>query len=64
MPKMKSKKAARKRFKLTGTGKIKRTRANRRHILTKRSQDRKRALRKGLVVHHADEARTRRMLEC
>ncbi len=64
MPKMKSIKAAKKRFKLLKSGKIKRTRANRRHILTKRNQDRKRALRKGLVVHHSDENRTRRMLEC
>lgn len=50
MPKMKSRKAVVARFKKTGTGKLKRTRPGRRHILTKKSSKRKRKLKKpGLV---------------
>ncbi|HIA11298.1 MAG TPA: 50S ribosomal protein L35 [Flavobacteriales bacterium] len=44
MPKMKTKSSAKKRFKLTGTGKIKRKHAFKSHILTKKSTKRKRAL--------------------
>lgn len=51
MPKMKTKKAFKARFKVTGTGKLKRTRPGRRHILTKKSSKRKRHLKKpGLVI--------------
>ncbi len=46
MPKMKTKRAAAKRFKATGTGKLKRNKAYKRHILTKKSTKRKRNLRK------------------
>ena len=46
MPKMKTTKAAAKRFKTTGTGKLKRNKAYKSHILTKKSQKRKRNLRK------------------
>ena len=46
MPKMKSKKAAAKRFKLTGSGKLKRSKAYKQHILTKKSAKTKRNLRK------------------
>jgi large subunit ribosomal protein L35 len=50
MPKMKTNKAVGKRFKVTGTGKLKRHRPGKRHILTKKSSNRKRKLRKpGLV---------------
>jgi len=45
MPKVKTKRAAAKRFKLTGTGKLKRSKAYKRHILTKKSAKRKRNLR-------------------
>ena len=62
MPKMKSKSGAKKRFKLTGTGKIKRKHAFHRHILTKKSMDRKRNLRAGTLVHEADEAGVRIMI--
>ncbi len=48
--KMKTKRAAAKRFKLTGTGKLKRNKANRSHILTKKSPKRKRNLRKPTTV--------------
>ena len=48
--KMKTKKAAAKRFKVTGTGKLKRNKANKSHILTKKSTKRKRNLRKATLV--------------
>jgi large subunit ribosomal protein L35 len=50
MPKMKTKKAAAKRFKVTGTGKLKRMKAYKSHILTKKSTKRKRNLRKATTV--------------
>ena len=50
MPKMKTTKAAAKRFKTTGTGKIKRNKAYKSHILTKKSQKRKRNLRKATIT--------------
>lgn len=46
MPKFKTKKAAAKRFKATGTGKLKRFKANKSHILSKKTTKRKRNLRK------------------
>ena len=54
MPKMKTCSSAKKRFKLTGTGKIKRKHAFKRHILTKKSKKRKLALRHSGLVHKAD----------
>jgi large subunit ribosomal protein L35 len=54
MPKMKTKSGAKKRFKLTGTGEIKRKNAFKNHILTKKETKRKRALtKKGLGARHA-----------
>jgi large subunit ribosomal protein L35 len=50
MPKMKTRKAVKARFKVTGTGKLKRTRPGRRHILTKKSANRKRHLAKARLV--------------
>ena len=50
MPKMKTSRAAAKRFKLTGTGKLKRAKAYKSHILTKKSTKRKRRLRTGTYV--------------
>lgn len=50
MPKMKTKKAAAKRFKPTGTGKLKRSKAYKQHILTKKSAKTKRNLRKPAVT--------------
>ncbi len=54
MPKLKTHKGAAKRFKITGTGKIKRNRANRRHILTGKPSKRMRALRKGTLVDETE----------
>ena len=62
MPKMKTKSAAKKRFRLTGTGKVKRGQAYRRHILTKFSRKRKRNLRGGVMVDVAQEAQIKAML--
>ena len=50
MPKMKTSRAAAKRFKVTGTGKLKRNKANHSHILTKKTTKRKRNLRKATLV--------------
>jgi large subunit ribosomal protein L35 len=50
MPKQKSHRGAAKRFKITATGKVMRSHANKNHILTKKSQKRKRKLRKSAVV--------------
>jgi large subunit ribosomal protein L35 len=60
--KLKSHRGARKRFKLTATGKIKRGHAMKRHILTKKATGRKRGLRKSTLVSDADAANVRRML--
>lgn len=54
MPKMKTKSSAKKRFKLTGSGKIKRKHAFKSHILTKKAKKRKRNLTKAGLVHDSD----------
>lgn len=54
MPKMKTHRGAAKRFKLTGTGKIKKANAGKSHILEKKSSKRKRNLRKSGLVSAAD----------
>ena len=63
MPKMKTKSGAKKRFKITGTGKVKRFRAFKSHILTKKHPKRKRRLRQATLVAHADERRIKRLLQ-
>ncbi|MCX8080309.1 MAG: 50S ribosomal protein L35 [Bacteroidia bacterium] len=62
MPKMKTNSSAKKRFKLTATGKIKRKRAYKRHILTKKATDRKRRLGQPTLVHKADEKNVKLLL--
>jgi len=62
MPKMKTNSSAKKRFKLTGSGKIKRKHAFKRHILTKKSTARKRALTKAALVSKADTNNVKAML--
>ena len=62
MPKMKTNRAAAKRLKKTGTGKLRRRRANKSHILTKKTTKRKRRLRQATLVHKADEKRMKRLL--
>lgn len=63
MPKMKTNRAAAKRFKLTGKGRVKRHKAYASHILTSKSPGRKRGLRKGTLVAASDEARVKRMIQ-
>ena len=64
MPKMKSHKGARKRFKITGTGKVKRRRAFKSHILTKKTSKRKRRLRRGSIITVRGEAKNiKRLLQ-
>ena len=62
MPKMKVKGAAKKRLKLTGTGKIKRARASHSHILTKKSAKRKRRLGSMTLVAAVDEKRMKKLI--
>jgi large subunit ribosomal protein L35 len=62
MPKVKTKSSAKKRFTLTGTGKIRRKHAYKSHILTKKSTKRKKNLTKMGVVHESDEGRVKAML--
>ena len=62
MPKMKSHSGAKKRFKKTGSGKLKRWHANHSHILTKKARKRKNKLKKGDLVSSADFPRVSRLL--
>ncbi len=62
MPKLKSKRGAVKRFKITGSGKIKRYKAYKSHILTKKNRKRKRNLRHSTLVSAADASRVRKMI--
>lgn len=62
MPKMKTNSGAKKRFKLTGTGRLRRKKAFHSHILTKKSPKRKRNLRKDTLVDSTDEKRMKRMI--
>ncbi len=57
MPKMKSKRGAVKRFRSTGTGKLRRARSSKSHLLTGKSGKRMRPLRKGILVDPADVKR-------
>lgn len=62
MPKVKTKSGAKKRFKLTGTGKIKRKHAFKSHILTKKTTKQKRNLTHATLVSPSDEKRVKAML--
>ena len=62
MPKMKTHRGAAKRFKRTASGKFKRAKTNKQHILTKKDTKRKRQLRRTEVVAAVDEKHVRRML--
>ncbi len=63
MPKQKTKRGAAKRFKLTAKGKVRRYRAFKSHILTKKHPKRKRRLRQATVASSADSRRIKRLLE-
>ena len=62
MPKLKTNKAAAKRFRKTKSGQFKRNRAFARHIMTKKSAKRKRNLRKAVVLEPSELKRVKRML--
>ena len=62
MPKMKSNRAASKRFRLTGSGKVRRSKAYHSHILTKKSTKRKRNLRKNGLLASCDEKRIKLLI--
>ena len=62
MPKLKTKRAAAKRFKLTGSGKLKRNKAYKSHILTKKSTKRKRNLRKATMTDATNEKVMKKIL--
>lgn len=62
MPKIKTHRGAAKRFNVTGSGKIKRNKAFKRHILNKKSAKRKRTLRKADYVSHGDFAAIRKLI--
>jgi len=62
MPKMKTNKGTKKRFRITATGKLIRKKAGARHLLTAKSQGRKRRLRKGAVVGTANIRSIKRLL--
>ena len=62
MPKLKTKRAAAKRFKVTGTGKLKRNKANKSHILTKKTTKRKRGLRKATMTDKTNEKNMKQIL--
>jgi large subunit ribosomal protein L35 len=62
MPKMKTHKGAAKRFKKTGTGKVKRGHSHLRHILTSKNKKRKRKLGHSVIVSDADQRRVKRMI--
>ena len=62
MPKMKTHKGAKKRFSVTGTGKVRRLRANKSHILTKKDAKRKRRLRRPALIKTPGEAKVLKRL--
>lgn len=62
MPKMKTKRAAAKRFSLTGSGKVKYKKMNLRHILTKKAAKRKRQLRSSGILSEAESAKVRKQM--
>ena len=62
MPKMKTRRSAAKRFKLTGTGRIRRNKANHSHMLIRRSKSAKRTMRNAGYIVSAEKTRVRKML--
>jgi large subunit ribosomal protein L35 len=62
MPKIRTNRSAHKRFRLTGTGKVRRHKAFKSHILTKKPRKRKRNLRQGTLVAAANEPQVKRLI--
>ena len=63
MPKMKTHKGAKKRFSVTASGKVRRLKANKSHILTKKTSKRKRRLRRADLVNSGQEKQIKRLLQ-
>ncbi len=63
MPKVRTRKSASKRFSKTGTGKVKHHHTGARHLLTRKTKDRKRRLRAGTLISRAMSRRTKKMIE-
>lgn len=62
MPKQKTHSASKKRYKVTGTGKVMRAQACKKHILTKKSTKRKRNLRKSVLVAKVDQHNIKQLI--
>ena len=62
MPKMRTNRSAAKRFRVTGSGGLKRRKTNRRHILTAKTRKRKRQARRSTLVSPSDTKRIRQVL--
>ena len=62
MPKIKTNRSAAKRFKVTGTGKLKRNKAYRRHILTKKTTKNKRNLRHATIIDETNEKNMKKIM--
>lgn len=62
MPKMKTHSSAKKRFKITGSGKVKRFQANAAHLMRKKTKKRKLRIRDSKIVKKVDEKRMKRLL--
>ena len=62
MPKIKTNRSAAKRFKVTGTGKLKRNKAYRRHILTKKTTKNKRNLRHATIIDESNEKNMKKIM--
>ena len=62
MPKLKTRRATAKRFRVTGRGRVKRGQAFRSHLMSGRSRNRKRRLRRNALVSQADEKRIKQLL--
>ena len=62
MPKMKTHRGAAKRFKRTGSGRVKRSQQGMNHILTKKTSKRKRHLRKSKLISRVDQSRVKELL--
>lgn len=64
MPKMKTKGSAKKRVRLTASGRLRRHKASKRHILTKKRPERKRELGQPALVAKVDERKIKRLIGC
>lgn len=62
MPKMKTHRGAAKRFKITATGKVKRAQAGKSHLLAHKNRNRKRRLKKSVILNKVEEKKVRKLL--